>query len=143
MESIRQSSFRALTSAKTALETILDVIDAHPDSGTVALIENRREERGIAMPVEGPDPGPEHLLIVHDVLLRAVGDDAGCRLVLASLRPGAPTVLSETDLAAWRELRHRHEGRACQLLDWFVLGGAPKVEALSLAEAAGPLPTWA
>lgn len=142
MESIRQSSFRALTSADVALETIIDVLHVHPDCGTIALLENQRDQHGVAMPIEGPDPGPEHLLLLHDLILKAVGDDAGCRIVLASIRPGAATVVSEDDLEVWRRLRRRHEGRAPALLDWFVVGGEHQAAALSLAEIAGPPPQW-
>ncbi len=142
MESIRQSSFRALTSAAVALETVVDVLHVHPDCGTIALLENRRDQHGVAMPIEGPDPGPEHLLLLHDLILKAVGDDAMCRIVLASIRPGAASVVSEDDLAIWRQLRRRHEDHASVLLDWFVVGGEHQAEALSLAEIAGPPPQW-
>lgn len=142
MESIRQSSFRALTSAAVALETVVDVLHVHPDCGTIALLENQRDQHGVAMPIEGPDPGPEHLLLLHNLILKAVGDDTDCRIVLTSVRPQTATVVSEEDLDVWRRLRRQHEGQACVLLDWFVVSGEHQAEALSLAEIAGPPPQW-
>lgn len=141
MESTRQSEFRALTSAEVALQTIEDVLACHPDCATVALIENRAEGRGIAMPVEGPDPGPEYLQKLDELLLRAVGDDPGCRLVLASVRSGHMDAVEEDDLDHWRRLQARHADRACCLLDWFII--APESHrARSMAGWAGCPPQW-
>ena len=141
MESIRQSNFRALTSAEVALETIMDVFAVHPDCGTIALIENRRDRHGVAMPVEGPDPGPEHLQKLDELLLKAVGDEHDCRLVFASIRSGEGGAVHEDDLEHWRRLQDRHRGRACRLVDWFVIGAGDR-RALSLAETHGPPPGW-
>ncbi|HLG00004.1 MAG TPA: hypothetical protein VI916_06005 [Acidimicrobiia bacterium] len=144
MESIRQSHFRALTSAAVALETITDVLAIHRDCGTVALIEHRRDQHGIAMPIEGPDPGPDHLIMLDDLLLRAVGDDPGARLVFASVRMlGADGgVVAEADIETWRRLVANHENHACDLVDWFLVDPV-EGEARSLAETAGPQPDWA
>lgn len=140
MESIRQSHFRALTSAGVALATIEDVLAVHADCGTVALVEDRPRRHGVAIPVEGADPGPAHLQQLDALLVKAI-DDPGCRLVLASVRPGATGTLAEDDVAHWRALRVRHEGRSLELLDWFVLTGARR-RPLSLADAAGPPAAW-
>lgn len=140
MESLRNSQFRALTSREVALQTVFDVLAVHPDTVTVALLENRRDRHGLAMPVEGPDPGPEAMHLLDDLLLKAAGDDPGCRLVLASVRPDGSDVVEEADIEHWRRLRAAHEGRHLELLDWILLAGKSSV--LSLAEIAGPPAGW-
>lgn len=92
----------------------------------------------LVLPISGdvPPGGPGPL---DDILLEAVGDKPGNRLVFATRRDGPP-VVTEDELALWRELSARHQGRALALCDWlvFVDGGG----VLSLAELAGPPPRW-
>lgn len=141
MESARQSNFRALTSAHVALETIEDVLAIHRDCFTVALIEFQRDEHGIAMPIEGPEPVPDRLIVLDDVLLRAVGDDPQARIVFGTVRESLGDTIAEDDIRLWRRLLANHAGRQCRLVDWFVLGRAER-RAVSLAHIAGPAPQW-
>lgn len=140
MELSPETGFRALTSASVALETVFDAIAGGPEVSTVALIEHRGHQRGVAIPVEGPAPDHEALVRLHEALMVAIRDDPDVRLVLASLRPDVPEhPVQEVDIARWRELRSRHEECAAVLLDWFIVG--PDV-ALSLAELVGPPAQW-
>lgn len=138
--SIRRSAFRTLSSTDDALGVVLDVVSVHPDAGAVALLEHRQKGEGIAMPVAGPDPGPEGLHRLDAMLLGVVGHEPGYRLLLASIRPTGPVVVVEDDLDTWRRLRARHDGSALELLDWFIVIGRSR--ALSLGELAGPPARW-
>jgi hypothetical protein len=93
----------------------------------------------LALPISGDVP-PEGVERIDGILLQAIGDDPGNRLVLATRR-GGPAAVTEDELACWRMMVARHEGRGLALFDWiiFVDDGA----VLSLADEAGPEPVWA
>ncbi|MCU1483556.1 MAG: hypothetical protein JWN67_302 [Actinomycetia bacterium] len=102
----------------------------------VALVDGPAK---LALPIAGDVP-PEGVERIDGILLMAIGDEPGNRLVLATRRPGPPAV-TEDELACWRMMLARHAGRGLALFDWlvFVDGGG----VLSLADEAGPAPAWA
>ena len=102
----------------------------------VALVDGPAK---LALPITGDVP-PEGVERIDGILLQAIGDEPGNRLVLATRRSG-PSAVTEDELACWRLMLARHEGRGLVLVDWlvFVDGGG----VLSLAEEAGPEPAWA
>ena len=101
----------------------------------VALVDGPTK---LAMPVSGPVP-PDAVERVDVILLEALGDVPGHRLVLASRRSGPP-IVTEDELAQWRTLQSCHAGRALVLCDWLVF--VDDGEVLSLAELAGPIAPW-
>jgi hypothetical protein len=103
----------------------------------VALVDGPAK---LVLPITGDVP-PEGVERIDGILLLAIGDDPGNRLVLATRRGGPPAV-TEDELACWRMMLARHEGRGLALFDWlvFVDGGGG---VLSLADEAGPEPAWA
>ena len=102
----------------------------------VALVDGPAK---LALPISGDVP-PEGVERIDGILLQAIGDEPGNRLVLATRRTGPPTV-TEEELACWAMMRARHEGRGLALVDWlvFVDGGG----VLSLADEVGLGPAWA
>src|SRR5262245_34142944 len=114
-----------------------DVIDAAFDDHTTALVVvERATEPGLVVNLAGPVP-PRHLERLHGLVLTALDGEAGCRLVLAT-RTAAPAP-GAAELAVWRRLQARHDGRDTELLDWFLTDGE---RAVSVASAAGHTPRW-
>jgi hypothetical protein len=123
--------------ATVALDLALAAADTDPDVRTVILVEHPGGG-GIATTLTGGDGSAAEAERFAEAVLDGVGD-TGCRVVVASLRPGTELVVAEDDLAAWRRLRARFAGRAATLLDWFVVTDE---EALSLAATAAPPTPW-
>ena len=85
---------------------------------------------------DAPEDG---MLAWHTFLLEVCGDQPD-RLVLASRRQSGPPFVLEDELDRWRTMQHRHCNLELELTDWFVFVRDEVV--LSLAEIAGPPPTW-
>lgn len=136
----RRHAFKALTSEAAALEVITMTAATSPDASVIALVEDRAARCGIAIPVEGDDPGGEGIQRLDATLVEALGGQPGCRLVLASMRPHVSDTVPEDDLEHWRRLRARHEGSGLELVDWLVVAGDGT--SVSLGEIAGPPPVW-
>jgi hypothetical protein len=102
----------------------------------VALVDGPAK---LALPITGDVP-PEGVERIDGILLQAIGDEPGNRLVLATRR-GGPATVTEDELLCWHMMRTRHEGRGLALFDWLVFVDGAGV--LSLADEAGPEPAWA
>lgn len=120
-------------SARDALDLIEAAFDAH--TMTLMIVE-RATAHGLVVNLTGPVP-PDHLERLHQLMLGALRDEPGCRLVLASrtarLTPGA------AEISTWRRLQAHHTGSEVMLLDWFLTDGERSV---SVATAAGDAPAW-
>lgn len=88
-----------------------------------------------------PDPSP--LLLALEVLLDAVDDHDGARLlselVLATSRPGQTAEPTDEDLDAWDELDELCDRNGIGLLDWFILADGA---AVSVPDALGEPDRW-
>ena len=94
----------------------------------------------LVMPIAG-SIRPGTIVRLDHLLLLAIGDDAGGRLVLATRRRTGPAIALEEELADWRTMVAAHDGRDLVLADWLVFLGDGTV--LSFAELAGPAARWA
>lgn len=128
-----------LTCALDAIEVILELLDADPDTTLAALVDHLPGDRQVILSIDGGEPGPwgvEELAARLQVLLE---DSPGARLVLVSVRDDEGDTVAEADLAAWRRLARLHRRGPVLLLDWFVVTDDA---ILSLAELSGPPARW-
>jgi hypothetical protein len=102
----------------------------------VAIVDGAAK---LVMPITGPVP-PEGVLRIDALLLAAVGDEEGTRLVLVTRRHTGPAIVLESELAHWRHMQREHRGRSLALCDWLVFLDDGTV--LSLADLAGPPAVW-
>jgi hypothetical protein len=102
----------------------------------VAIVDGTAK---LLMPVSGPVP-PDGVLRIDAVMLEAVGDEDGARLVLVTRRHSGPSIVLEAELDRWRRMQAAHRGRSLQLVEWLVFLDDGAV--LSLAELAGPPAVW-
>jgi hypothetical protein len=93
----------------------------------------------LVLPISGP-AAADGVERIDGILLDAIGDQPGHRLVLATRRSGPPTP-TEDELASWRDMCVRHEGRRLLLCDWLVFVDDGPV--LSLGRLEGPAARWA
>jgi hypothetical protein len=106
------------------------------DETIVLLLDGQR--RGIAITVVSGTTDPDDVLEVVECLTRAEahGGRVGS-IVLASVRPTAPLVLSD-DIDRWLELSAIADESFVELLEWFVIGDRITCPRDELGEA----PRW-
>jgi len=102
----------------------------------VAMVDG---EAKLVMPISGPVT-PDAVLRVDALLLEALSDVHGSRLVLATRRRTGPAIILEDELARWRHMVAEHRGHPLRLSDWLVFVRDEAI--LSLAELAGPPAVW-
>ena len=117
-------------------EDAIRLADVYRHDDLVAIVDGPAK---LVMPVGGPIP-PGGVQRVDGVLLEAVADEPGSRLVIVTRRHTGPPIVLESELDIWRQLQQAHRGRALALCDWLVLLDDTTV--LSLADLAGPPADW-
>jgi hypothetical protein len=126
---------RRLQSARDALDLISVAVDEHT---TALVIVERPAGDGLVVNLGGPVP-TDHLERLHRLVLAALQDEPGCRLVLVSRPPGGALTPGPAELRAWRRFQRHHAGTETTLLDWFLSDGE---RAVSVATAAGAPPRF-
>ena len=129
---------RRLRSERDALDLIAAAVDEHT---TALVIVERPDGDGLVVSLSGPVP-PDHLERLHSMVLAALRDEPGCRLVLVSRparRSSSRLAAGAGELATWRRLQAHHVGTESTLLDWFLTDGH---HVASVATAAQETPAW-